>query len=125
MTPELKALWLAALRSGEYRQTRDTLKDKDGYCCLGVLCHVASEAKMLPSDIEIDEGPDELVATMQDEGFIREEPNELPPGAFGLSDNIITQCVNRNDGRNEWANKRQTFPAIADYLETALAEAAP
>jgi hypothetical protein len=38
MNPEVKARWVAALRSGEYEQTTDFLKDKDGHCCLGVLC---------------------------------------------------------------------------------------
>lgn len=45
MNPEIKAEWLAALRSGEYRQERGQLRsasilteDKYGYCCLGVLC---------------------------------------------------------------------------------------
>ena len=28
--------WLAALRSGKYAQTTDTLRDARGYCCLGV-----------------------------------------------------------------------------------------
>ena len=37
----LKQKWIAALRSGEYPQTRRTLHNGDGYCCLGVLCEVA------------------------------------------------------------------------------------
>src|SRR5262245_39316984 len=38
MNPEVKALWLKALRSGKYQQTREKLRDENGYCCLGVLC---------------------------------------------------------------------------------------
>ena len=30
--------WVAALRSGEYAQTRSWLRDGKGYCCLGVAC---------------------------------------------------------------------------------------
>lgn len=30
--------WVAALRSGEYRQTQGVLKDSNGFCCLGVAC---------------------------------------------------------------------------------------
>jgi hypothetical protein len=30
--------WVAALRSGEYAQTRGFLHDSNGYCCLGVAC---------------------------------------------------------------------------------------
>jgi hypothetical protein len=38
MNPEIKALWLAALRSGEYKQGTACLKNMHcEYCCLGVL----------------------------------------------------------------------------------------
>ena len=38
---EVKGKWLAALRSGEYRQGEGQLRSEDGgYCCLGVLCDV-------------------------------------------------------------------------------------
>lgn len=30
--------WIAALRSGEYEQTRGALNDENGFCCLGVAC---------------------------------------------------------------------------------------
>jgi hypothetical protein len=33
-------LVIKALRSGEYKQTTQALQDKDGYCCLGVMCAV-------------------------------------------------------------------------------------
>lgn len=41
MNPEVKKLWIDALRSGEYKQTKGILRregGKGGYCCLGVLC---------------------------------------------------------------------------------------
>lgn len=41
MKAEVKAQWVAALRSGEYAQTKGRLRDGSGYCCLGVLCEVA------------------------------------------------------------------------------------
>jgi hypothetical protein len=43
----LKAEWVAALRSGEYRQGKNSLRCKSiengqyEYCCLGVLCDLA------------------------------------------------------------------------------------
>lgn len=46
MNPEVKTLWVQALRSGEYQQGRGRLNSTDiltqttGYCCLGVLCDV-------------------------------------------------------------------------------------
>jgi hypothetical protein len=41
MKPEVKAKWLEALRSGDYKQGKDGLrKNDDTFCCLGVLCDV-------------------------------------------------------------------------------------
>src|SRR5690348_17476896 len=45
MDPQIKAEWVAALRSGEYRQGSGTLRsDQDEFCCLGVLCDLAVKA---------------------------------------------------------------------------------
>lgn len=43
LAPDLKAKWLAALRSGEFIQGHTQLRSSDGskHCCLGVLCVVA------------------------------------------------------------------------------------
>lgn len=46
MNPEVKAKWVAALRSGEYKQSRErVLADgRGGFCCLGVLCDLYAKA---------------------------------------------------------------------------------
>lgn len=38
MKPEIKKQWVAALRSGEYKQGKSALRFGDEFCCLGVLC---------------------------------------------------------------------------------------
>ena len=43
MNKEIKEKWVKALRSGEYDQTRRALHDKNGFCCLGVLCDLHSK----------------------------------------------------------------------------------
>lgn len=43
LDPELKAKWLAALRSGEYKQGRYCLSTDNGFCCLGVLCDIVKD----------------------------------------------------------------------------------
>jgi hypothetical protein len=45
MDTELKAKWVEALRSGDYKQTSHVLHDEqeNAYCCLGVLCIVAKK----------------------------------------------------------------------------------
>jgi hypothetical protein len=50
MNKDVKALWLTALRSGEYKQHQGALKgfNEDGevgYCCLGVLVDLAIKAR--------------------------------------------------------------------------------
>jgi hypothetical protein len=44
MNPEIKAQWLADLRSDEFAQATGYLRDQDAYCCLGVLCKQAAAA---------------------------------------------------------------------------------
>lgn len=36
-----RAEWVAALRSGKYKQTIGNLRDTRGFCCLGVACDIA------------------------------------------------------------------------------------
>lgn len=42
MNPEMKTKWVAALRSGEYKQITGFLRYEEGFCCLGVLCDLAN-----------------------------------------------------------------------------------
>lgn len=44
MNPEIKAKWVAALRSGEYEQGKHALRDAEQFCCLGVLCSLHAQA---------------------------------------------------------------------------------
>ena len=51
MNPEIKAKWLAALRSGEYKQTTQVLRytgpnNQQRFCCLGVLCDLYAQERM-------------------------------------------------------------------------------
>ena len=38
MNSLIKEKWVAALRSGEYKQSKKQLCSDNGFCCLGVLC---------------------------------------------------------------------------------------
>lgn len=38
---EHREQWVAALRSGQYQQTKQKLNDGVGYCCLGVACELS------------------------------------------------------------------------------------
>lgn len=60
MDTRVKALWLDALRSGEYEQAKEVLAKVDpetgkvGYCCLGVLCDLAVKEGVIPSPVLVD-----------------------------------------------------------------------
>lgn len=43
MNERIKKLWLDALRSGNYKQGRDRLRDGNSFCCLGVLCDIVKD----------------------------------------------------------------------------------
>jgi hypothetical protein len=62
--------WTAALRSGKYNQTSESLCDSSGYCCLGVLSDVQGRLKYdqhraywLDSDLEHDDHENNLSNT--------------------------------------------------------------
>lgn len=119
MDAKLKDLWLKALRSGEYAQADGMLKSGDGYCCLGVLCHVAKEAGVAPDGM-ISEGGDYMVCRWYDDedSAPRSSKADIPPGTFGLDDGVIAGAIDRNDGRGPF--NIHSFPEIADWLETAV-----
>jgi hypothetical protein len=55
LRPEIKTLWLEALRSGQYKQTKNFLHvvdntNGDGLCCLGVLCELAVQAGVIGAE---------------------------------------------------------------------------
>ena len=62
LTKKQKAVvskWVEALRSGDYKQGKEWLhqkndKGQDRYCCLGVLCDLAVKAKIIPPPTEDD-----------------------------------------------------------------------
>lgn len=44
ISARIKELWVAALRSGKYKQGKGLLRnDKDEFCCWGVLCDLAAK----------------------------------------------------------------------------------
>jgi hypothetical protein len=50
--------WIKALRSGEYKQSKNALQSNQGFCCLGVACDViiSQDKKQLSSDKNLSGG---------------------------------------------------------------------
>jgi hypothetical protein len=97
MDPALKARWIAALRSGKYKQGIGYLEYSNKFCCLGVLCLVQDRqpAKMYPR-LEM-RGTSEL-------------PVEL---SGGLDSMTCENLANMNDSG-------VSFSEIAQYIEREL-----
>lgn len=52
ITKEQRDKWVKALRSGEYKQTKERLYSGRGYCCLGVYCKAVEGLKLKRAHIE-------------------------------------------------------------------------
>lgn len=63
MNSDIKTKWVAALRSGEFKQGREVLRtEKNDFCCLGVLCELfarehPSNTQWVLNGLEEDGGP--------------------------------------------------------------------
>lgn len=104
MNKELKAKWVAALRSGNYEQGRNTLRSADNrYCCLGVLLCVKGSFR--PAQLFMSGEGDLAVYQYMD-------------GLLGKSDADQRQHRHRLAEMNDHQDK--TFGQIADYIEATL-----
>lgn len=109
---DFKAKWVAALRSGEYKQGVSYLwnEEKDSFCCLGVagvLCGIPKNVmKYRPWFHHLPLGiPIESV------------PPLLRPG-LSTSNGIPEKLAEMNDGR--MGERWHSFSEIADYIEANL-----
>lgn len=139
MNTEIKTKWVAALRSGKYRQARHVLNGDGGMCCLGVLCDLyiqeteGKEWKERPIDekdsmvfqkykaIGTFEGKDVVppAEVVKWAGLSRENPytgintwKEVPFAA--------EQDIEQSHSLAELNDSGLTFRQIADIIEFAL-----
>ena len=111
---KFRSTWLAALRSGKYKQARGTLYNPQtkGFCCLGVAEHCA-----LDGNVETF-----TVARSKNPAF-----KGLPTSVFWESVGVDSvaqafaqfqrRLVAMNDGNSYDNLKPQTFKTIANYIE--------
>ena len=111
----VRTLWIEALRSGEYKQTREYLHNPQGYCCLGVLCDIFR--KQNPSSCEWvlpqDKGSYVFSTNEEEDGWVQEEsyPPILVRDWAGLSYSNMMALAKLND------DDHFTFNEIANVLE--------
>ena len=108
MNKSLKDKWVAALRSGRYRQSKEYLYvPNHGYCCLGVLCDIVDDSKWVDNaHTEYDFG-DKVKCQYPTKNWLDK---------VGLLDYTAEYLTILNDNNNK------TFTEIADWIETNLKE---
>lgn len=117
MNPEVKQLWLDALRSGEYKQGRNVLRDKnDNYCCLGVL-----------TDLYVKNVPDAGCWVPDDDNNGRYKFNNnityLPNDVADWSGVVCVDPIIKDENGNTQSlallnDSGYSFNAIANIIET-------
>lgn len=114
MQTELKKNWIEALRSGEFKQVKNTLTNGEAYCCLGVLCKIGGASK-LGEIYNEDEGRFNQLDCFELNKTIAivDLPEEYLK-EFGLTDNQQSTLIIMNDTDNK------TFSEIADYIEVMI-----
>jgi hypothetical protein len=107
---EFKEKWIAALRSGEYKQAKGTLYDPhtDSFCCIGVaghLCGVDKERLIDFKMIGIIDHPDVMPAPKQ------------YPDAISITKQFEEDVARKLSSKND---KGYSFSEIADWIEEHL-----
>lgn len=109
--------WLAALRSGNYKQITGFLHTEDGFCPFGVLCDVVdSEAWIEKSPKpKIDKKVFEWIGQHDEMSSTWQLSPELYD-MVGMTPSIEFEIIKRNDKLG------QPFKVLADYIQEVLGE---
>ena len=99
--------WIKALRSGKYAQTTKKLRDNQGFCCLGVLCDLASKDG---GNQWVDQGGRYVYGTR-----IGALPDNIQN--FIFTDDYTLKSIDLIDLNDE---KQYTFAEIANVIEKEL-----
>ena len=117
MNKAIKKLWVAALRSGEYKQGEGQLRvateTGTSFCCLGVLCNLHAQAH--PEIAAMNDNPEMYMgeADVLPAAVIKWAGVKLQSGDYVIIDNHYERLSHHNDiGR--------TFAEIADAIESQL-----
>jgi hypothetical protein len=121
MNPVVKAKWLTALRSGEYKQGTNRLRtdasEGSSFCCLGVLCDVAAK-----------EGVTAWKVSSAYQGAIWQESPDNPAGGYyetcGVPPTLqkwagLQDESGSFDGAVPYRTARMVEAAEADYVRQA------
>lgn len=107
MKPEIKKLWVEALRSGRYQQTKDVLHNRqdNSFCCLGVLCDLALNAGAVEKKVD-------HVLTSEEHCALE----GLPVFAYDGACQVLPKSV------TEWAGLDSAAPEVTIFEESWVPE---
>jgi hypothetical protein len=128
MNSEVKAKWLEALRSGEYKQARYRLRSLDNsFCCLGVLCDIYTKEVEGSWKYDKDQFSDayEMIGGNGDYPVTSELPGCVRDWAEveGCNPQVHVKKEDNNykfDTLAELNDEGKTFNEIADLIEKQL-----
>lgn len=134
MNPDVKAQWIAALRSGDYKQGQGALRRRENtFCCLGVLMDLAVKANVVPEGklwgnlYFYDSGSDREDVEVGNSGALLTDPVSIwadvsPAGALptvvGWTEEDYVRKATSLMALNDDAG--YTFKQIADVIEMQL-----
>jgi hypothetical protein len=105
MDQKLKSKWVAALLSGDYKQTSNKLREGNGsggYCCIGVLCDISKLGEWGGHD----------TYNYQDSRSMTGVPLAMMP-RVGITQDVEDKLTRYNDSG-------KTFKWIAGYIKRYL-----
>ena len=121
MNQEIKEKWVAALRSGEYQQTKGYLHNEEGYCCLGVLTDLCAKEKGLeweyPDGVYAMDGCEMQLPSgvVNWAGLPTDDPYVNTPEGMNSESGDLVRLTELNDGTLDILSL--TFAQIADIIE--------
>lgn len=123
LKPEIKNMWVEALRSGKYRQGNGALRNEHNeFCCLGVLCDLVAPDKWTESDIK-GINNEKLYASYDDEGLLPRRIVEQIAVSGSIQRNFtVNLCGGPDKGvvLSELNDNGYTFNQLADIIEKHL-----
>ena len=125
MKKEIADKWVAALRSGDYKQTKGKLAnvDRTEHCCLGVLCEMAIKDGV---DVEMDVRHIEAESADEVDVFYTEFDKETghPPdsvrrwaGMGSPSGRLYQPAYDEDTSLASLNDRNWSFKQIADVIE--------
>ncbi len=113
MNPEVKEKFVAALKSGKYKQGREALRRGDQFCCIGVLCDLKNPDDWIDPKADVVEYRDANVYSYFQSGRTGSPPMGVMRWA-GITERQVSDLIEMNDEGDA------SFEQIAAHVEWSL-----